>query len=159
MYLNKAMIYGNLTRDPELKALPSGMNVCSMSIATNRVYKDRDGGRKESVDYHNIVVFGVQAENSAKYLKKGNGVYVEGRLQTQSWEKDGQKQYRTEIVADRVQFGPKNGSSGGGDSAPAPSQSSTPAASATPATSTVPAKAPAVPAYPEEEINPEDIPF
>lgn len=150
MYLNKAMIYGNLTRDPELKALPSGMNVCSMSIATNRVYKDRDGNRQESTDYHNVVVFGNQAENSAKYLSKGNGVYVEGRLQTRSWEKDGQKQYRTEIVADRVQFGPKNGSGGGGTSNTAPSQA---------AESSSDNKAPAVPDYPEEEINPEDIPF
>lgn len=150
MYLNKAMVYGNLTRDPELKALPNGMNVCSMSIATNRVYNDRDGNRQEAVDYHNVVVFGKQAENSAKYLTKGNGVYIEGRLQTRSWDKDGQKQYRTEIVADRVQFGPKGGSNG------APSGGGAPAS-----TSSAPAdnKAPAVPNYPEEEINPEDIPF
>ncbi len=152
MYLNKAMVYGNLTRDPELKALPSGINVCSMSIATNRVYKDRDGNRQESVDYHNVVVFGVQAENSAKYLTKGNGVYIEGRLQTRSWEKDGQKMYRTEIVADRVQFGPKNGSASGGG---APSGDTTKSKSAPEEDS----KAPAVPDYPEEEINPEDIPF
>lgn len=155
MYLNKAMIYGNLTRDPELKALPNGMNVCSMSIATNRVYKDRDGNRKENVDYHNVVVFGNQAENSAKYLTKGNGVYIEGRLQTRSWEKDGQKQYRTEVVADRVQFGPKNGSAGAAPSGA--SVTPAPAAPATPAADTN--KAPATPAYPEEEINPEDIPF
>lgn len=145
MYLNKAMIYGNLTRDPEMKALPSGMQVCSMSLATNRVYTDRDGKKQENTDYHNVVVFGKQAETSAKWLTKGSGVYVEGRLQTRSWDKDGQKQYRTEIVADRVQFGPK--SSGG--SAPAP-------------VGTNPQddnKAPALPDYPEEEINPEDIPF
>ena len=148
MYLNKAMIYGNLTRDPELKALPSGINVCSMSIATNRVYKDRDGKKQENVDFHNVVVFGAQAENSAKYLSKGNGVYVEGRIQTRSWEKDGQKQYRTEIVAERVQFGPKNGSAGGGNSS---ESSNTPANDDS--------KAPAAPDYPEEEINPEDIPF
>ena len=110
MYLNKAMIYGNLTRDPELKSLPSGMQVCSMAIATNRIYNDRDGNKQESTDYHNVVVFGRQAENSAKYLSKGNGVYVEGRLQTRSWEKDGVKQYRTEVVADRVQFYGSNGS-------------------------------------------------
>ncbi|MCA9355337.1 single-stranded DNA-binding protein [Candidatus Kaiserbacteria bacterium] len=150
MYLNKAMIYGNLTRDPELKVLPSGINVCSMAIATNRVYKDRDGNRQESVDYHNVVVFGNQAENSAKYLAKGNAVYVEGRLQTRSWDKDGQKQYRTEIIAERVQFGPKNsgggGISSGGDT---PSQTK----------GSIENKAPAVPDYPEEEINPEDIPF
>lgn len=148
MYLNKAMIYGNLTRDPELKALPSGIQVCSMSIATNRVYNDRDGKRQELTDYHNVVVFGKQAENSAKYLAKGNGVYVEGRIQTRSWDKDGVKQYRTEIVADRVQFGPKNGSAGGGGSQAG--QSSVPGDTD---------KAPSVPDYPEEEINPEDIPF
>jgi single-strand DNA-binding protein len=151
MYLNKAMIYGNLTRDPELKALPSGMNICSFSLATNRVYNDRDGNRQESVDYHNIVVFGKQADNCAKYLTKGNGAYVEGRMQTRSWEKDGQKQYRTEVVADRVQFGPK----GGG--ATAPSAGSQSSGSAAPANDD--SKAPAAPDYPEEEINPEDIPF
>lgn len=144
MYLNKAMVYGNLTRDPELKALPSGMQVCSFSLATNRIYNDRDGKRQEAVDYHNIVVFGKQAENCAKYLTKGNAAYVEGRMQTRSWEKDGQKLYRTEVIADRVQFGPKNGSS---------------ASSAGSAPSSTDTKAPAVPDYPEEEINPEDIPF
>jgi len=149
MYLNKAMVYGNLTRDPEMKALPSGMQVCSFSLATNRVYNDRDGKRQEATDYHNIVVFGKQAENCAKYLTKGNSTYVEGRLQTRSWDKDGQKQYRTEIVADRVQFGPKgSGSTGGGSSAPAG------------ATDTADNRAgSALPDYPEEEINPEDIPF
>jgi len=146
MYLNKAMIYGNLTRDPELKALPSGMNVCSFSLATNRVYNDRDGNRQEAADYHNIVVFGKQADNCAKYLTKGSGTYVEGRLQTRSWDKDGQKQYRTEVVADRVQFGPKNSGSGGG----APAPTGAPADDG---------KAPAMPDYPSEEINPEDIPF
>ena len=143
------MIYGNLTRDPELKALPSGMNVCSFSLATNRVYNDRDGNRQEAADYHNIVVFGKQAENCAKYLQKGNGAYVEGRLQTRSWEKDGQKQYRTEVVADRVQFGPKGGGSG------APSSGSQSSAAETKDDG----KAPAMPEYPTEEINPEDIPF
>lgn len=149
MYLNKAMIYGNLTRDPEQKALPSGMTVCSFSLATNRVYKDRDGKRQESTDYHNVVVFGRQAETCAQYLRKGAGAFVEGRLQTRSWEKDGAKQYRTEIVADRVQFGPRSGGaggegfSGGGSSKSADKQQDGGGALE----------------YPEEEINPEDIPF
>lgn len=107
-YLNKAMVYGNLVRDPEMKALPSGQNVTNMSIATNRVYNDKDGNRQEEAEYHNIVVFGKQAENVAKYLTKGSSAYVEGRLQTRSWDKDGVKMYRTEIVAESVQFGPKN---------------------------------------------------
>ena len=146
MYLNKAMVYGNLTRDPEMKALPSGMNVTSFSIATNRVFNDRDGKRQEQADYHNIVVFGRQAETVNQYLKKGSGAFVEGRMQTRSWDKDGQKHYRTEIIADRVQFGPRTQGEGGG----APANAST---------SNNSEPAPAAPDYPEEEINPEDIPF
>ncbi len=148
MYLNKAMIYGNLTRDPELKSLPSGMQVCSFSIATNRVYKDRDGKRAEQTDYHNVVVFGRQAETSAQYLKKGASAYVEGRLQTRSWEKDGEKQYRTEIVADRVQFGPRTGGNGG---TAAPQEGAARPSAEAPQGN--------APDYPEEDINPEDIPF
>lgn len=148
MYINKAMIYGNLTRDPELKTLPSGINVCSFSVATNRVYNDRDGKRQENTDYHNVVVFGKQAETVAKYLTKGSGAFVEGRLQTRSWDGDGGvKQYRTEIVADRVQFGPRSGGgapAGGNDSNTGNTQSDS---------------APKAPDYPEEDINPEDIPF
>jgi single-strand DNA-binding protein len=150
MYINKAMVYGNLTRDPELKSLPSGMHVCSFSLATNRVFNDRDGKRQEIADYHNIVVFGKQAENSAKYLTKGSSAFIEGRMQTRSWDKDGQKQYRTEVVADRVQFGPKGGGSGGG-SAPAPSNDSKSSGDDN--------KGSVLPDYPEEAINPEDIPF
>lgn len=147
MYLNKAMIYGNLTRDPEMRSLPSGMNVTNFSLATNRVYNDRDGKKQESTDYHNIVVFGRQAETVNQYLKKGSSALVEGRLQTQSWEKDGAKQYRTEIVADRVQFGPR----AGGEGAPATGGNS--------ASSQKKEEAPKAPEYPEEDINPEDIPF
>jgi len=153
MYVNKAMVYGNLTRDPEMKALPSGVNVTSFSVATNRVYNDRDGKKQEQTDYHNIVVFGRQAETVNQYLKKGSGAFVEGRMQTRSWEKDGQKHYRTEIVADRIQFGPRPG--GGGDGAPAANESGATAATDSGSNE----KAPEPPAYPEEDINPEDIPF
>jgi len=107
MYINKVILYGNLTRDPELKALPSGQNVCSFSIATNRTYKDRDGKKQEQTEFHNIVVFGKNADNIATYMRKGSALYIEGRLQTRSWEKDGEKKYRTEVVAEIVQFGPK----------------------------------------------------
>ena len=154
MYLNKAMIYGNLTRDPEMKALPSGMQVCSFSVATNRSYNDRDGKRQEAVEYHNITAFGKQAEVIAKYLTKGSGVYVEGRLQTNSWEKDGVKQYRTEIVIDKFEFGPK---SGGGASNSGNSGGSN--ASAATSTGGNNNSAPVLPEYPTEDINPEDIPF
>lgn len=147
MYINKAMIYGNLTRDPELKSLPSGVQVCEFGVATNRVWKDKNGSRQESTDYHNIVVFGRQAETVKQYLHKGSGVFVEGRIQTRSWDaQDGTKRYRTEIVADRIQFGPK----GGATAAAAPSEAAKTSASEE--------EAPAI-EYPEEEINSEDIPF
>ena len=147
MYLNKAMVFGNLTRDPELRALPSGGQVCSFSIATNRVYKKQDGSKAEQVEFHNIVVFGRQAETCGQYLKKGSSAYVEGRLQTRSWEGDKGKQYRTEIIAERVQFGPRSSGSG----ASASSKSS----------DTEEQKAPKDDAidYPTEDINPDDIPF
>ncbi len=148
MYINKAFIYGNLTRDPELKSLPSGMQVASFSVATNRVWK-KDGQKQESVDFHNIVVFGRQAELVAQYLKKGSGVFIEGRIQTRSWDDktSGEKKYRTEVVAERVQFGPRTGGSGVGGG-------KTNATSA-PATE----KGGEAIEYPEEEINPDDIPF
>lgn len=107
MYLNKAIIVGNITKDPELKSLPSGMKVCSFSVATNRVWKDTNGAKQEATDYHNIIVFGKQAESTAQYMKKGSQIMVEGRIQTRSWDKDNQKMYRTEIVAENVQFGSK----------------------------------------------------
>jgi len=147
MYLNKAIIIGNLTRDPELKSLPSGIQVATLGVATNRVWKDKEGAKQESTEYHNVVVFGRQAETTAQYLTKGASVLVEGRLQTRSWESEGIKKYRTEIVADRVQFGPR---SGGGSSDRTPADRSE-----EPSTG----KKEDTIDYPDEEINPDDIPF
>lgn len=151
MYLNKALIIGNLTRDPEVKALPAGIQVATFSVATNRVWKDKAGAKQESTDYHNIVVFGRQAETAGQYLKKGSSVLVEGRMQTRSWDdkSTGEKKYRTEIVADRVQFGPRPSgapASGYASQTPAPSSKNEQADGG------------AI-EYPEEEINPDDIPF
>mgnify|MGYP001598163018 FL=1 len=113
MYLNKAFVIGNLTKDPEMKSLPSGIKVTTFSLATNRVWKNKEGVKQENTDFHSIVVFGRQAETSAQYLKKGANALVEGRMQTRSWDAtDGTKKYRTEIVADSVQFGPRAGGSG-----------------------------------------------
>ena len=123
MFLNKALIIGNLTRDPELRSLPSGISVANFSVATNRVWKDKEGNKQESSEFHNIVTFGRQAELVAQYLKKGSSALIEGRLQTRSWDgEDGKKRYRTEIVADRVQFGPRSSGApqGGGASPPTP---------------------------------------
>jgi single-strand DNA-binding protein len=151
MYLNKALVIGNLTRDPELKSLPSGIAVTTFSVATNRVWKDKSGAKQESADYHNIVVFGRQAETTSQYLSKGSSVLVEGRMQTRSWEADGQKKYRTEIVADRVQFGPRKDGA-----APAAAAGATGGAAAAAA---APKEQLDTIEYPEEEINPDDIPF
>ncbi len=148
MYLNKALIVGNLTRDPELKAIPSGVKVSSFSVATNRVWKDKDGNKKEAADFHNIVVFGRQAETVAQYMKKGSQVLIEGRMQTRSWDDaaTGTKKYRTEIIADRVQFG----SSG----------SNSPRAAAPVVDSKKEAESELdTIEYPDEQINAEDIPF
>ncbi len=163
MYLNKVFIIGNLTRDPELKALPSGINVCSFSIATNRVWKDKNGAKQENTDFHNIVVFGRQADTTAAYLKKGAMAYVEGRLTTRSWDgPDGKKNYRTEIIADTIQFGPRGGSQGGydGGSGAAGGSSYAPRAASKPADDhDNPLDTLDAASYPNEEINPEDIPF
>lgn len=150
MYLNKAIVIGNLTRDPEIKSLPSGIQVCSFSLATNRVWKDKNGAKQESADYHNIVVFGRQAETAGQYLRKGASALVEGRMQTRSWDAaDGTKKYRTEIVADRVQFGPRAG--GAVSSSKPTSTKSSASEPEAPSIDTID--------YPEENINPEDIPF
>ena len=114
MNLNKVFIIGNLTRDPELRALPSGAPVTSFGVATNRVWKDQQGQKQEDVQFHNIVVFGRQAETVKQYLTKGSLVLIEGRIQTRNWDApDGTKKNRTEIVAERVQFGPRGTSQGG----------------------------------------------
>ena len=109
MYLNTVTIIGNLTRDPELKALPSGDKVANFGLATNRTWKDKDGQKKEEVEFHNCVVFGRSAETIAQYMKKGSQLLVEGRLKTSTWDdKDsGKKMYKTEIIVERSQFGNK----------------------------------------------------
>lgn len=150
MYLNKVFLYGNLTRDPELKALPSGGQVANFGLATNRTYKDKNGQKQEATEFHNVVAFGRTAEVIAQYVKKGRPIFVEGRITTRSWEgkEDGKKQYRTEIIVENFQFGAdaKGSSTGSGQAAShvgeQPSQGDGEAIK-----------------YPDEEINPEDIPF
>lgn len=149
MYLNKVILIGNLTRDPELRSTTTGVKVCSFSLATNRVWKDKNGARQEAADYHNVVVFGRQAETVAQYMKKGSSILVEGRMQTRSWEdkNSGEKKYKTEVIADRTQFGPKSGNSTG-------SQEVRPKSDSDKEVGEVDSIE-----YPEEDINPEDIPF
>lgn len=146
MNLNKIFIIGNLTRDPELRALPSGKSVATFGVATNRIWNDESGKRQQAPEFHNVVAFGKLADIVKQYLQKGKMVLVEGRIQTRSWEaQDGSKRSRTEIVAERLQLGPR-GATGGNPSDATQSE---------PHKETVETIQ-----YPDEgEINPDEIPF
>jgi len=141
-----------MTRDPELKSLPSGTKVVSFGVATNRTWKDKNGTKQEDTNFHNVVAFGKQADVIAQYMKKGKSIFVEGRIRNSSWDdKDGTKKYRSEIVLENFQFGPSiPGSTGAGYQASGGSKSEA-SASKVPEMDTID--------YPTEEINPEDIPF
>jgi len=150
MNLNKAMIIGNLTRDPELRNTPSGQSVTSFSVATNLVWTDQSGQQQKKTEFHNVIAWRKLAEICAKYLHKGSKVYIEGRLQTTDWTgQDGVKRYRTEIVADNmIMLDTKGGSSEGNFNAPrANAQTSEPIIE--------------IPEEPmdDEEIRVENIPF
>jgi len=132
--LNQVTLMGNLTRDPELRQTPTGQNVCSFSLALNRSYKDQSGEWQEATDYIDIVAWGPLAERVSQYLSKGRRCLVQGRLQSRSWEQDGQKRNKVEVLANDVTFldsrgeGGEGGSQGsygasnGGSSKPAPSK-------------------------------------
>ena len=155
MYLNKVFLYGNLTRDPEVRALPSGQQVASFALATNRTYTDKNGAKQEQVEFHNIVAFGRTADVIAQYLKKGRPVFIEGRIQTRSWDDkaSGEKKYRTEIVVDNFQFGPSAPPGGGaGGDKPAFQKASAPKGGAS-------KKDEDEVQYPEETVSADDIPF
>ena len=106
--VNKVILLGRLGRDPETRyASEGGTPICHLAVATSRRYKDRDGNRGEETEWHNVVLFGKTAEIAQQYLQKGSEVYVEGRLRTRSYEKDGVKRYSTEIIAEQMQLGAK----------------------------------------------------
>ena len=132
---NQVILMGNLTRDPELRQTPNGQNVCSFSLALNRAYKGADGQWQEATDYVDIVAWGPLGERVAQYLNKGSQCLVNGRLQSRSWEQDGQKRSKVEVLATDVTFldsraeGEGGGQGGGGYSAPARSGSGSSAAS------------------------------
>lgn len=142
MNLNKAMIIGNLTRDPEVRTTPTGTSVATFSVATNMVWTDQSGQKQEKTEFHTVVAWRRLAEICGQYLRKGSKVFIEGRLQTRDWEgQDGVKRYRTEIVAENMHMLDRRSSNE--PSAPAPSApvGPEPAGNA------------------EEEIRVEDIPF
>ena len=159
MDLNRAMIIGRLTRDPESRTTPQGTSVCSFSLATNFVWVDQAGQRQEKVEYHNIVAWRKLADICQQYLKKGGKVYIEGRLQTRDWEgQDGVKRYRTEIVADNMIMLDRADNSG---------SRSSQASSSAPASFSSESFAPSAPATEipvsngnaDDEIKVENIPF
>jgi len=145
MNVNKVIIAGNLTRDPEIRTTPTGQSVASLSIATNRIWNDKNGQRQKKTEFHNVVVWGKLVEICQKYLNKGRLVYIEGRLQTRTWQDQaGNKKSRTEIVAERMQMGPRIKTEEPILEEPIPDEAS---AEETP------------PSFSDEEINVEEIPF
>ncbi len=115
MNLNKVIVVGRLTQDPEKRTIPeSGLSVTSFSVATNSYFKDKSGENQERTEFHDIVLFGNLADIASQYLKKGSLALFEGRLQTRNWEdKEGNRRYRTEIVGEKLQLGPRSGEGGG----------------------------------------------
>lgn len=161
MDLNRAMIIGNVTRDPEVRTTPTGQSVCSFGIATNQQWNDAQGQKQQRTEFHNIVAWGKLAEICGQYLGKGRKTYIEGRLQTREWETpDGQKRTRTEIVADNMIMldrKPAEGGSSGGDPSAAPRPSGSPAPAVDASSS---AQAAAIDqGVSDQEIKLEDIPF
>jgi len=149
MDLNKVMLIGRLTRDPETRTTPQGTQVTTFSIATNFSWKDQTGNRQDKSEFHNIVAWRKLAEIASQYLKKGSKVYAEGRLQTRSWDDpQGVKKYRSEIVLDNMIMLDSKGGSGGGNAGPFPSA---------PTGNNAQPMPPAPPA--DDEIRVEDIPF
>jgi len=144
MDLNKVMIIGNVTRDPESRTTPQGSNVTSFSVATNLVWTDKNGNKQEKAEFHNIVAWRKLGEICAQYLKKGSKIYLEGRLETRSWDDpNGVKKYRTEIIADNmIMLGGKSSNNGTDFSSQADESNQTMDAPAD-----------------EEEINVDEIPF
>jgi len=153
--LNKAMLIGNLTRDPEMRKTTGGQSVTSFSMATNRAYTDKAGNKKEEADFHNVVAWGRLAEICAQYLTKGKKVYVDGRIQTRDWEgQDGVKKYRTEIVIENmIMLGGPTGSAPRSAIAPSPEYVPSANAEEAPIVASEPSQTP------DDEIKLEDIPF
>lgn len=153
--LNRAMLLGNLTRDPEVRQISSGQTVCTFGVATNRTWNDASGNKQEASEFHNVVAWGKLAEICGQYLTKGKKVYIEGRLQTRDWEgQDGIKRYRTEIVTENMIMLDRAGSGSGG----IPS-SVRPAFSSGGFVPPQPAPREDRSPNPDDEIKVEDIPF
>jgi single-strand DNA-binding protein len=156
--LNKVFIIGRLTADPVIRSTPTGQQVASFSLATNRVWKDKNGAKQEEVEYHNIVAWGRQAEIASQFLTKGSVALIEGRLKTRTWQnKEGQNVKTTEIISDRLQLGPRPAGASfnkGGNSSQNVGQSS----SQNNGADISQVELPQIDIN-EEDIKPEDLPF
>jgi single-strand DNA-binding protein len=163
--VNKVILVGNLGRDPEVRYMPNGEAVCNFSIATTENWKDKSGVKQEKTEWHNIVMYRRLAEIAGEYLKKGRPVYVEGRLQTRKWEKDGVTRYSTEIIGDQMQMLGGRDSGGasydGGQSSPSDDYDQTPAREATSKPAAKPASSAATAAAGASAFDnfDDDIPF
>lgn len=147
MNLNKVFLIGRLTRDPESRALPSGQSVTSFGLATSRFYVDKNGQKQQQTDFHNIVLFGKLADISSQYLNKGSLALIDGRLHTRSWQdSSGNQRSRTEVIAERLQLGPKSADR----TIPKESQKETTSSKDS---------SKDIPVIEEEEIDVKDIPF
>lgn len=155
--VNQVILMGNLTRDPELRQTPSGQSVVSFSLALNRAYKDQSGEWVEATDYIDVVAWGPLAERVAQYLNKGRRALVQGRLQSRSWEQDGQKRSKVEVLANDVTFVDGRGESGG-DGGEGNSSSASRGASSS-STSNKKKKDDVIEDIGDEPINLDDIPF
>lgn len=151
MNLNKVIIVGRVTADPQLRTTPGGQSVTTLGVATNRTWTDKNGAKQEEAEFHNVVIWGRQAEVATQFLTKGATVLIEGRLRTRSWtDKQGAQKRTTEIMSERMQLGPRaaGGGAGMGAGAPQGGKEMTPPAEEIPTIN-----------LEEEEIKPEDIPF
>lgn len=175
MDLNKVILVGRVTADPQVRATPGGQSVTTIGIATNRVWSDKNGQRQEETEFHNVVLWGRQADIAGQYLKKGTLVLIEGRLRTRSWtDKTGQQRRTTEVMAERIQLGPRPGGAGsgggggswqqggsqgnGGGGAVASSFRSGSATGGSASDKAADEEIPVI-SLDEEEIKPEEIPF
>lgn len=113
MNLNKVFLIGNLTADPELRTTPGGQSVTEVRVATNRTWADKTGNKQEQVEFHSVIIWGRQAEIVKQFLTKGSSIFIEGRIQTRNWDdKQGVRHWKTEIICERMQLGPRPGGSG-----------------------------------------------
>ena len=156
--INKVFIAGRLTRDPEARTMPSGKIVVNLGVATNRFWTSQSGEKQKETEFHNVVLFGRNAEVAKQYLTKGGILFVEGRIQTRNWQaQDGTKRYKTEVIANNIQLGPRSYSSSGGQHSEQGNFNQN--GNNQPSSPVPPQNELETIEYPEEDINPEDIPF